>query len=189
VSGRFTNLTHTPLSPSERELAREQARLIASLLCSKVVADRRIILGSPHCPFKVPFHLEDFWFTVCVSDCSYRIEGNHKKGAGVSTGFSASIKAPERTWGKTKRVDDLSAEIGLDLFAPKDQSADFLHSVLLEKSVRSILRQIDFTPIYQVFLNGSQIRVLSEMINSEHCAHQAALYQKLLLASSAASRI
>ena len=177
MSGRFTNLTHTPLSPSERELAREHAHSIASLLSSKVLADRRIILGTPHCPFKVPFHLEDFWFTVCVSDCTYRIDGNHKKGAGVATSFSASIKAPERTLGKTKHVDDLSAEISLDLFASSDQSTEYLRRVILERNVRSILREVDFAPVHSVFLNGTQIRVFSEMINAKHCARQAALYQ------------
>jgi hypothetical protein len=188
MPGRFTNLTHVPLSPGERELAREHARSIASLLSSRVIVDRRIILGWAHCPFKVPFHLEDFWFTVCVSDCTFRIDGNHKKGTGVFTGFCASIKSPESTWGKTRRVVDLSAEVGLDLFAPKDQSTDLLRPVFLDKSVSSILRQIDFSPVHEVFLNGAQIKVFSELTDPKHCADQAGLYRKLLLATFDVSR-
>src|SRR5579863_9834178 len=154
MNRRFTNLTHVALSPGERELARGHALTISGLLSSKIVADRRIILGWPHCPFKVPFHIDDFWFTVCVSDCTFRIDGTHKKGAGVSSGFSASIKLPERAWGNTKRLDPLSTEVGLDLYAPKDQSMIPLQAVFLNESVRSILQEIDFSPVHEVFLSG-----------------------------------
>jgi hypothetical protein len=76
----------------------------------------------------------------------------------------------------------------LGLFARSDQSTDFLRQVLREREVRSVLREVDFSPVHEVFLNGTQIRVFSEMIDSKHCAHQAALYQNLLLATFAASR-
>lgn len=87
-----------------------------------------------------------------------------------------------------KRANDLSAEIGLDLFAPGDHSADRLRPVLFDARVRSILRAIDFSPVHQIFLNGTQIRVLSEMTYTNNCAGQVVLYRELLLAAFASSR-
>jgi hypothetical protein len=175
------------LLPEERELARQHAHSIADCLSSKVVSDRQLIQGEPHCPFKIPYHLDDFWFTIRVSDCTYGIVGNHKRGAGIFTGFCASLKKPVPSMTQ-KRVDELSMVLGVDLFVPKDESSARVKPVFLAETVRTALRNIDFAPVSYVFLNGTQIRVRSELTDPCWCAKQADGFRKLLLATFKMSR-
>ena len=180
-------MTPRHLRPVETRVARRHAAEVAELLGSKAASNRAFVLGEALCPYKVPFHSEQFWFTVLVSDLTFEFRGNHKRGSGVPTPFCLTLKAPWKTMLATTPVPVLSRALGIDVYASELTSQAVPTALLLDAPIRTSLREIDFTPVERVFLNRAQIRVWSEFVDAHQCAMQVRLFRGLLLQVYAAT--
>ena len=165
----------------DRKFVRSHAKEVAALLGSKVVSHRRVILDLPECPYKVPFHTDDFWFTLLLSDCDYLFNGQHKRGLGHDARFCVSLKSPYRSMFARTHYSQLSSLLGTPVYGPAKQPEQAVSGYFLREPVASILRQIDFAPLRFVFLNCSQIEVHSEFIDPPKCVAQVRLFRELLL--------
>ena len=164
-----------------RAAARSDACEVADLLRSKVVTHRRKFLGEAAYPYKVPFHSEDFWFTVLLSDCTYEFTGTHKRGYAVPARFCLSFKAPFETMLTTTYVQSWSDVLGVSAYKRDGMPEDLPTPQLLGESLHPLFYEIDFSPVRRVFLNASQIHVWSEFVDARQCAEQVRLFRQLLL--------
>lgn len=165
-----------------KALARNHAQKIAALLDSKVVAHHKIIVGEAQCPYKVPFHTGDFWFTVLVSDCTCQFKGNHKRGYGAPPSkFCVSFKAAWPTMLTTTKLVSLSHDLGVPVFTCEDKQEEVPADQMQADPLRTLFKQIDFSPVHLAFLNASQLWVWSEFTDASQCAGQARVFRDLLL--------
>ena len=168
-------------TPADRVLARDNARQIAAALKSKVASNPKRILGSPDSPFKVPFHTNAFWFTVLVSDCTYTIEANHKRGLAAPARFCVSIKRPWPNAATSRHLEGLSRELGFAVYTTESDSEEAVVTHLLSPRVRPILCRLDLSPVHLFFLSAAQILVESEFTDLAQCIDQIHLFRELLL--------
>jgi hypothetical protein len=167
--------------PPDRVIARGHSVVLAGLLNSKAISYRRRILGEPVCLYRIPFHTEEFWFKVLISDTDYIFSGEHRKGDAFSAPFCAAIKHGWRNLQVTERLTTLSAKLGFSVYTIKGSSESIVFKKLLEPHTHKLLSQIDLYPIRLFFINSVQIHFISELISPEHCAHQIRLLRELLL--------
>ena len=168
------------LRPVLTREAQRHARAIADALDSKVVSNQRYVLGDALCPYKVPFHSDEFWFTIFVSDLTYEFRGNHKRGCAVPARFCVTLKEPWETMLTTTPVPLLSRPLGVEVFSSDDFISTLPTATLLGEPSLILLRQIDFAPVRRVFLNAAQIQVWSELVSPSQCASQVRVYRDLL---------
>lgn len=168
-------------SPEERAAARRQAVEIARLIGSKTVSYRRITIGEPRCSYRVPFHAEDFWFKVLVSDTAFVFTGEHRRREAFTVPFCAAIKNPWRNMVATTLRSRVSDELGVAIYSPENITEAAVSAHLLTPACSRLLRQLDFAAIRLLFINSIQIRVIAEMVSPEHCAQQVRLLRELLL--------
>jgi len=168
-------------SPEERAVARQHAVEIARLLGSKAVSYRRVTLGEPRCSYRVPFHADDFWFKVLVSDTDFMFTGEHRRREAFTVPFCAALKHPWRNMVATTLLPDLSDELGVYVYVPKDVTEAAVSARLLFPTVQTLVSQLDFAPVRLLFINSIQIHATSELVSPEHCAGQVRLLRELLL--------
>jgi hypothetical protein len=168
-------------SPEDRAVARRHAAEIARLLDSEAVSYRRITLGEPQCSYRVPFHAEDFWFKVLVSDTDFVFTGEHRRRESFTVPFCASLKQGWQNLAATTLLPRLSAELGISVYTSKRFTEADVSSRVLTPAVRKLVRQLDLAPVRLLFLNSIQIHATSELITPEHCVRQVRLLRDLLL--------
>jgi hypothetical protein len=168
-------------SPAMRAVAREHALEIARLLQSKAVSHRRLAAGEPHCSYRVPLHVGDFWFKVLVSDAEFVFTGEHRRRESFRVPFCASLKHPWSNLVTNTHLPEVSAELGMAVYTQERVSEESVASGVLTSAVRKHIGQIAFAPIQVFFLNTIQVYVISKLISPEHCARQVLLLRELLL--------
>jgi hypothetical protein len=168
-------------SPEERAAARGHAVEIARLLDSEAVSYRRITIGQPQCSYRVPFHANDFWFKVLVSDTDFVFTGEHRRREAFTVPFCAALKHPWRNMVATTHLPRVSDELGVAVYSPENFTEAAISVHLLTPAVAALIRRLDFVPIGLLFINSVQINVTSELISPEHCAQQVQLLRELLL--------
>lgn len=168
-------------SPEERAAARQHALAVAHLLDSEAISYRRITLGEPRCSFRVPFHAEDFWFKVLLSDTDFVFTGEHRRRDALSVPFCAALKHPWHNVMATTLLPRISEELGYSVYSTESFREAAVSARLLTPAVRTIVRQLDLAPIRLLFINSMQINGVSEFISPEHCTQQVRLLRALLL--------
>ena len=168
-------------SPEERATARRHAVEIARLLDSEAVSYRRLTIGQPHCSYRVPFHIENFWFKVLVSDTDFILTGEHRRRGAFAVPFCAAVKHPWKNMVATTLLSRVSDELGVTVYAPERFTEAAVSSHLLTPAVAALIRRVDFPPIRLLFINSIQIMVISELISPEHSVQQVRLLRELLL--------
>jgi hypothetical protein len=175
-----TNLENSP-EPPNRVVARGHAVEIAHLLDSKSISYRRRTSGEPVCLYRIPFHTEDFWFKVLVSDTDYIFTGEHRRQNSFSVPFCAAIKNGWKNLRATEHLAALSSKLGFPIYTIERSSEIVVSKKLLEPKTLKLLSQIDLVPVRLFFINSVQIHFVSELISPERCAHQVQLLRELLL--------
>jgi len=168
-------------SPEERASARRHAVEIARLLNSEAVSYRRITIGQPKCSYRVPFHAEDFWFKVLVSDTDFVFTGEHRRREAFTVPFCAALKHPWRNMVATTHLPRVSDELGVAVYSQKTCTDAAISEHLFKPTVAALISRLDFTPIRLLFINSIQVTVISELISPEHCTQQVRLLRDLLL--------
>jgi hypothetical protein len=168
-------------NPEERAAARRHAVEIARLLDSGAVSYRRITIGEPQCSYRVPFHAEDFWFKVLLSDKDFVFTGEHRRRDAFTVPFCAALQQSWRNMGATTHLPRVSDELGVAVYAPERFTETAISVHLLTPGVAALVRRLDFAPISLLFVNSIQITVTSRLISPEHCAQQVRLLRTLLL--------
>jgi hypothetical protein len=174
--------SNQPLDPESRLIARRNARELAEILKSKVLSHRRICIGEPRCPYRVPFHNEDFWFTVLVSETDFVFTGEHRRRGAFTVPFCVSLKQPHRSVGATIHLSSVSTKLGLPVYAIDASKESAVSARLLAPEVRGSIRKLDLAPIRSILLNAVQIHAVSELVTPQHCAEQAEMLRGLLVA-------
>ncbi len=168
-------------SPEDRAIARQHAAEIARLLDSKAVSYRRVTIGEPRCFYRVPFHAEDFWFKVLVSDTDFVFTGEHSRQRSFIVPFCASFKKGWLNLGTITHLPKLSAELGVSVYTQEHHTEATVSSLLLSSSVRKIFQRLNFVPIRLFFINSVQIHVISELVTPQYCVEQVRVMRELLL--------
>lgn len=166
--------------PVDRSVARSRARDIAGLLGTRAVAHDKNSWGEPSCPYKIPLHADDFWFSIFVSDTTYRFTGNHKRGHGEPAHFCLTLKTPWLNMHTTEHNPVLSREFQVPVFLATHMPPDAAQHLQQCESFRQLLKKVDFSSISRVFLNASQIHVWSESIEPTQCAQQVVVFRSIL---------
>src|SRR5690242_2160164 len=96
------------LDPESRAIARRNAVELAKLLNSKVLSYRRIVIGEPRCIYRVPFHNENFWFKVLMSETDFVFTGQHRRCGAFTVPFLAALKQPDRNVGAAVYLSTMS---------------------------------------------------------------------------------
>lgn len=168
-------------SPEERAASRRHAVELARLLNSNAVSYRRITIGQPQCPYRVPFHADDFWFKVLVSDSDFVFTGEHRRREAFTVPFCAALKHPWRTMVATTYLPRVSDELGVAVYSSERFTEAAISASLLAPAAAALVRRMDFPPISRLFINSIQIEVTSKLISPEQCAQQVRLFRELLL--------
>jgi hypothetical protein len=166
---------------TNRRAARTKALFVADALGSKVVSHRGLTVGEPHCPYRVPFHCGDFWFSIYVAESAYVFAGEHRRREAFAAGFSVAIKRPNKTMLLDTRMPSLSHTLGCDVYMDRDSPKAEAERVLLGPSVREIFRRTDLGPVQMFFLNSIQIRVICDFFDDTRAFAQIPLLRQLLL--------
>ena len=174
--------SYVPPEPPDKRVARVHALDVASRLGSKVISHRAYTFGEPQFCYRVPFHAEDFWCTLYLSDPAYKFRINPKRDADST--FCASLK---REWLITvglkvaKILPVVSKELGVDVFTTEYLDERCIAQRLLAPRVKTLLTRIEFPPVRLFFINECQMDFISELITPEHCTQQVRVLRDLLL--------
>jgi hypothetical protein len=167
--------------PTNRATAKQQAARLATGLKSKPVSFRQVRLGEPEWHYKIPLHVNEFWFKVLVSDEFCLLEGEHRRRDAFSFEFCAAIKTPDRVGNTTQHLMAVSATLGFNVYTLPQCSEQFITDTLLSPAIRTILTQLDCRPLRGLYLNSVQICALCELSDPETVVTQIELYRSLLL--------
>ena len=122
-------------------MARQNAVDVAHLLGSKAVSYRRIVVGEPRCLYRIPFHAEDFWFKVLVSDTDFIFTGEHRRRESFTVPFCATIKDSWQNLGATTLLPALTAELGIPVYTQAGHSEGTVSSYLLSPVIFKFIRE------------------------------------------------
>lgn len=166
---------------ADRKTAQQHAKAIAGLLSSKVFSYQRKNLGYPQCHYRIPFHVEEFWCKILVSDNAYVFTGEHKRANAFSCSFCAAVKNGWGNMDAKTHLPNLSLKLGVDIYTQPNRSESLLSSVLLSSDIKKLVGSIDFEPISLCYMNPVQIIVISKLMSDDHCAKQVQIFRNLQL--------
>ena len=171
----FENLTPA----ADRALSRLHAKKIAEALGSKVVRERKTVIGEPTCDYKVPCHLVDFWCKAKISEVTVLFQSNHKMSA--PTPFCFSL-APWRNMATDIEVAAAGPLIGQSVFRTHDMDEQPLLESLADARVRAELGAIVREGVTFLFCSSSQLLAEFDSLDAAVSVRRIRAFQSLQLA-------
>ena len=169
----------------DRHIARENATGVAQILGATRKSNSRAVIGERFCPYKVPLHTSDFWFTLFISDATFGIEANHKRPTpevAACGGFALYFKRkPGWVLRPSRRLPKVSRVLGVGVFADVDDDENMVTKLLLHGEIMKNLQTIDFRGVSEFFVQPLQMTVQAELNSPAHCAKQAEIFRDLLV--------
>ena len=144
------------------------------------MAQRRGVIGEPLCLYAIRLHDEAFWFTVRVSDRACVIDARHRRQSAIPVTLAVALGEP--AYGSTEPAPELSAALGMAVFAPPERGWMDAARTLLHPAPHAALGEIDGAIVGRVALYNTQLDALIEIQSIERCAEQIGVLRRLLRA-------
>jgi hypothetical protein len=168
---------------ADRVVAKRNATAVATALASKRLIYSGQVVGDPQFLYRVPYHPDDFWFTILLSDLNFGVRGQRRINPVLKQHFDVAFTHPSPGLCLTTPYPVISRELGRVVYGMPGVAEDKAARVLLTPRIRGLLDNIDFGVIHKFILNSFQIFVSAEYRDLDHCIAQTRFLRELLQTS------
>jgi len=161
----------------DRTALRKSVVELAARFGSKVMQNRKTVLGENCAPYKIPLHTEEFYCFVLPSEATYRFTAECRKQKGEVADFAVNLMVQV---GYTEYCPSISESLGVPVYGNKLFTEADIAARFLTPKLGGLLHRIDFAPISHFLLSPIQFHVCSAFQGIEQCADQSRLFRDLI---------